>query len=346
MTDAKKKSVLWKILTCTVAFLAVALIAVSFFLKGHITLYKDESTTGNTSCNLLNGGLFCEADDKIYFANLNDENTLYSMDNDLTNIKKIYDDRASYINAAGNYIFYTRRNDKLKNDGDALLSLSTTGLFRLNIKNGSLGKLYDEPTQVVCLHGNYVYYQHYDQKKGLELYSAKIDGSEDKCLVQEAAAPYAVTNDKIYYTGWDKDHNIHSVSVTGSSPSTIYEGNCTSLTKNGDYLYYMDMENNYALCRIVIDGGSPEIIVNKRLATYNISPDGETIYYQEDGGKQNGLYRLDLSSGKSTLIMKGNYNYLSLTSKYLFFESFDQSTAYVYDISSGTCNNFNPEVKK
>ena len=342
----KTKNLLPKILAGIIAASAITVIAVSFFLKGHISLSNDESTTGNTSCNLLNGGLFCESEDKIYFANPYDQNKLYSMDKDLTNVKLLYDDRVSYLNAAGNYIFYTRRNDQLKNDGDALLSLSTTGLFRLNIKNKNSGKLYDDPTQVVCLHGNYVYYQHYDQKKGLELYSTKIDGSEEKKLLSEAAAPYAITNEDIYYTGLNSDHYIHSLNIKGGSPKTIYDGNCTSLTKYNDYLYYMDMDNDYVLCRIGLDGGSPETLINVRIATYNISSDGETIYYQVDDTKHNGLYKLDTSSGKSTLITSGNYNYLTLTSKYLFFESFDGSTAYVYDLSTETFDEFNPKFDK
>ena len=108
----------------------------------------------------------------------------------------------------------------------------------------------------------------------------------------------------------------------------------------------MDMEKNYILCRIGVDGGTPEVVINKRLATYNISPDGETIFYQEDGGKENGLYKLDLSSGKTTLIAKGNYNYLTLTSKYLFFESFDGEKAYVYDLDTQSYKDFDPEVEK
>ena len=346
MNKTQKNNLMKKILIAAIVAVAAIIIIISIVLKDHVALYKDESTTGNTSCNLLNGGLFCEVDDKIYFANPNDQNTLYSMDNDLTNIKKVFDDKVSYINGAGNYLFYARRNDQLKNNGDALLSLSTTGLFRFNINSKSVNKLYDDPTQALCLRGNYVYYQHYDQKNGLELYSTKIDGSEGTRLVDEAATPYAVSNDKIYYTGYDKDHYIHSIGIKGSSPSIIYEGNCTNLTKYNDYLYYMDMEKNYILCRIGVDGGTPEVVINKRLATYNISPDGETIYYQEDGGKENGLYKLDLSSGKTTLIAKGNYNYLTLTNKYLFFESFDGEKAYVYDLDTQSYKDFDPEVEK
>ena len=45
---------------------AVIAIAVLFRFMGKVTLYSDEHTRGNTSSNLLNGGLFCQSDDMIY----------------------------------------------------------------------------------------------------------------------------------------------------------------------------------------------------------------------------------------------------------------------------------------
>lgn len=87
---------------------------------------------------------------------------------------KLYNDKVSYINAAGNYIFYTRRNDKLKSTGNALLSLSTTGLFRITKNGTDLGRLYEDPTQVACLYGNNIYYQHYDQKEVLNFTQQKL----------------------------------------------------------------------------------------------------------------------------------------------------------------------------
>ncbi len=297
--------------------------------------YDDESTTGNTSGNLLNGGLFCENEGKIYFANPYDENKLYSMDDDLSNVKKLVDDRVSYINSAGGYIFYTRRNDQLENDVDAIISLSTTGLFRINTSGHGVKKLYNDPTQVLCLYGNNVYYQHYDQKKGLELYSIKIDGSDGKKLLNEPAAPYSIHNGKIYYTGWNKDHYIHSLGTSGSGSQVIYAGNCTNLSRHGSYLYFMDMANNYSLCRVSLDGSSVETLVNERIATYNIPEDGTSLFYQVDNGTDNGLYRMDLTTMKSSLITAGDFNYLNFASGYLFYETFDQSNLYTYNLSTG-----------
>lgn len=336
-----KAGIIRKVVAIVAVIAAIVILVVTFYLRGKVTLYSDETTTGNTSCNLLNGGLFCEVDDIIYFANPYDQNKLYKMDKDMSNVDKVIDDKVSYLNGAGRYLFYTRRNDRLKNDGDALLSLSTTGLFRMRLSTGSVKSLYEDATQVACLYGNSIYYQHYDQKDGLRLHSVMIDGSEDKEILNGPAAPYAVSGDRIYYVGIDREHNIHSMATDGSDNQTIYEGNCTNLSKNGDYLYFMNIDQNYSLCRIALNGGSPETLVGQQIATYNISDDGDTIYYQLDNGtSKNGLYEYSLSSNSSKLLAEGNFNYLHLTSDYLFYEDFDGSNAYVMGLANEMSEKF------
>lgn len=334
--------------TVITVLIIVAFIGLFIYSQLHnqVTLYDDPNTEGNTSGNLLNGGYFCLSDDTIYFSNSNDDNALYSMDTKLEKLKKLSSDKVSYINAAGKYVFYTRRNDQKSSTGEGLLSLSTTGLFRITNDGKNLYKIYDDPTQVVNLHGNFIYYQHYDKKEGLQLYSAKIDGSSDDQLSEEAIAPYAVEDGLIYYTGWDTDHMIHSMNINGSEKNIIYDGNCTSLIKAGRHLYFMDMQQNYALVRINPDGSEPETLVSNRIATYNVDKTESTIYYQVDDGKNNGLYRLDLENNETQLLAAGNYNYLHLISNYLFYKSYNGDTTYVMDLATEQSQTFSPKTKK
>lgn len=328
-----------------ISIIAVIGFLLSLRLQTRVKLYKDPSTTGNTSTNLLNGGLFAQSGEKIYFANPYDQNTLYSMNMDLKKIKKIHQDNVSYINAAGNYIFYTRRNDKKKNDGDALLSFSNTGLYRLQTNGQNLGQLYRNPTQTVNLLGNDLFYQHYDDKKGLQLFRVGIDGKEDTMLLDEGVSPTAIIGNTIYYTGIDSDHNIHSINTDGSGDKVICEGNFTGLSCSNGVLYCMDMDNDYTLCRLEPDGSHLDHLTQERIATYNVSKDGETIYYQLDNGTDNGLYALDTASDSQTLLRAGNYNYLHVISDYLFFEEYNGSAAYVMDIATEAIEDFMPETK-
>lgn len=331
----------------TALVILAVFIGTAFFLRwnSRVQFYSDESVTGNTSANLLNGGRFAESGDKIYFANPYDQNALYSMDTDLTNVKKLYSDYTGSINAAGKYIFYTRRNDKKGHEAQALFSFSSTGLYRLCTDGQSLKQLYREPTQTVSLLGNNIYYQHYDKKEGLQLFSVGIDGSKNTMLVKEGVSP-VIADNTIYYTGIDSDHNIHKLSVSGGSPSVVYEGNFTGLSYQDNMLYCMDMDNDYTLCRIDLSSGTLTHLTQERVATYNISSDGSIVYYQIDNGKDNGLYAMDIDSGTQTQLRPGNFNYLHIIDKYLFFEEYDGSKAYVMNLSNEQIDDFQPAVRK
>ena len=331
----KKKNVKGIVIGCLVVIAIVAVGLVIFF-SGRIKLYGDEDddTTGNTSGNLLNGGLFCESDGSIYFANPYDQNTLYVMDDDLTDSKQLSKDNVSYLNVAGKYIFYTKRNDKKTVDSDAFMAFSTTGLYRITTKGKQLGRLYDDPTQVACLYGNYVYYQHYDQTNGLWLYRTKMDAKEETKLLEEPCAPYVVHNHMIYYTGMKNDHAIHYMNITGGTDTLLLDGNFTALTLQGDYLYFLDMGENYSLKRMLLSGGNVETVISNRLATYNVAENGDIFCQVDNGTDENGLYYLASGTRTLQLMQQGNYNYLNLTSKYLFFEEFDQSKAYIMDLTS------------
>lgn len=315
------------------------------YLISRVTLYDDPQTIGNTGGNLNNGGLFCESDGQIFFSNVEDEGKLYVMSSDLTKVKKVYDDHASYINAAGKYIFYTRRNDQI-GSGAGFLTFSNTGLYRIKKNGKSIGRLYNDPTQAACLYGNYVYYQHYDKSRGLQLYKAKIDSSEDTLLLEEGVMPCSIDTYMIYYSGTEDDHAIYSLSVNTEDKEKIYDGNCYLVTANGNYLYYIDLDADYSLARIEKNGENPEILIDSHIATYNITADGSTIYYQVDDGEENGLYAYSLANKESQLLQSGNYNYLHLTTDYLFFEMYDQSKMYVMNLSDQKIEDFVPSGKK
>ena len=88
----KKINFFSKILTGIITVAIVAVVAFLALNNRKTKLYSDSSTTGNTACNLLNGGLFTQADNVIYFANPNDNNKLYKMNANLTKIQKLYND--------------------------------------------------------------------------------------------------------------------------------------------------------------------------------------------------------------------------------------------------------------
>ena len=99
---------------------------------------NDEFTIGNTPGNLNNGGYFCEMDGRVYFANAYDNNTLYSMNADGTDIRKLNNSPVSSINAAGKYLYYAMTSGSKKSGGDGLgYMMQTSGIYRSNLKGKS-----------------------------------------------------------------------------------------------------------------------------------------------------------------------------------------------------------------
>lgn len=80
-----------KAITISVITIIGLLLAVLIFLsiRSSRIVYNNDNAIGNSAGNLNNGGLFCEYNNKIYFANPYDYNKLYVMNSDCTNAMKL-----------------------------------------------------------------------------------------------------------------------------------------------------------------------------------------------------------------------------------------------------------------
>lgn len=336
-----------KILSISIIILFICTIAAlgTFVFLSRRTIPNDENAIGNTAGNLLNGGLFCEKDGKIYFSNPKDRNSLYVMNSDMTKYKKLSDDDCSYINCTNQYLIYARNNHKREGSSSAFLNLNANGIVRINKKDGeNLKLLYDNPSLLVSLKGNMVYYQHYNADEGLRFHQVGINASDDLLISEEPIVPASFSGNNLYYNGVANDHNIYSMNLDDNSSSVVYSGNCFNVMAHGDYLYFLALENNYAIARTDLDGGNPEIIVNERCSFFNISPDGNYLYYQVDGGDNNRLCQIDLSTLKSETIQKGDYNSIHVTKNYVFFRTFNKTDFQYINTLDGSIHSFNPEI--
>lgn len=79
-----------KALLILIPFLLFVIIIGAFAIVGDRIPDNPPETVGNTAGNLNNSGYFCEYDGKVYFANVYDSDTLYSMDPSEQNIKKTW----------------------------------------------------------------------------------------------------------------------------------------------------------------------------------------------------------------------------------------------------------------
>ncbi len=308
--------------------------------------YNDENADGNASGNLYNSGLFCQLDNKIYFSNLADNGALYSMNTDMSTYKKISDDKVNYINASGHYIIYNRINNKKERSSGSALEFINVGVYRINLNGNNIKRLDKAPAGTVHQFGNDIYYVRYDKHDAYTLYSVGLDGSNQKQVLNEAVSPAMMTDEYIYYTGVKQDHNIYRLSRSSFQKELIKEGNYSQVILQGSSMYCINNSDNYSIVQMNTDGTLEKKIVNDRVATYNITPDGNYLFYQADGGDHNGVYLVNLSTGETDLIQAGNYQNLCLTDDYLFFNRFDSTAMFYVELSNPTkASEFRPNNK-
>lgn len=330
-------------------FLVPAIIVIFFILIFFLikifsrTIYNDDNAYGNTAGNLFNGGLYSELNGKIYFSNTNDDGALYRMDLDGTNFKMLYSDKVGYINAIGHYIYYVRMNNAKQNSSSNIFNFNNVGIYRTNLNGSGLKMLYDNPSGLLNVHGNSVYYQHYNKEDGLNFYSVNIDGSEEKMISRDAIMPISIVDNSLYYAGTEDDHNIYTMDLKTEQNATIYTGNCYAPIVNNKSIFYMSLADNYAIYRMNLDGSDPTPVVNERCSTFNITSDGGYLYYQVDDNKNNRICIMNVTTGDSDTIREGNYKQIHITSNFMFFTDFsDELTYYMPVGSSDNISTFNP----
>lgn len=318
------------ILISTVIIAALIFLVV---LSGRVPL-NDENTVGNTAGNLNNNGYFCEHEGRIYFANAYDNYSLYSMNPDETDIKKLHSGASSFINAGGEFLFYVTAGNTESSDTGSFRG--AYGIYRSK-KNGKnvvgMDRCYVGAMQL-C--GNYLYYEKIDTKTSMSLEKIKID-KKDKQTVNPNALinPNCYVNGRIYYSGTYEDHYLYALNTSNDSSSVVWEGNLWNPIYDGGYVYYMDVGNNYRLCRYSTFEDVVEVLTNERVDLFNVY--GNYIYYQTNTSSP-ALKRMYADGSSQETVREGIYQNINITSQYVYFNAFDAPTPVFKTSTFGPVN--------
>ena len=317
------------ILIFSISGVILTLLIVLVVLSTRIPL-NDVDTVGNTAGNLNNSGYFCEHDGRIYFANAYDNYSLYSMNPDETDIKKLHSGSSSYINAGGNYLYYVTAGNT--NSGDSNSFRGAYGIYRskLNGKNVTgMDRCYVAAMQL-C--GNYLYYAKIDTKTSMSLEKIKID-KKDKQTVNPTTMinPNCYVDGTIYYNGTERDHYLYALNTSNDSSSVVWQGNIWNPIYQDGYVYYMDVANNYRLCRYSLYNDVVEILTNDRIDTFNVYEN--YIYFQTNSDTAPALKRMYIDGSYQEVVRTGIYQNINITSQYVYFNTFGEATP-VYKTST------------
>ncbi|MBR5636300.1 MAG: DUF5050 domain-containing protein [Pseudobutyrivibrio sp.] len=328
-----------------IAIVAIGLVFGAGYYKyiNTITYYNDANTNGNTIGNLYGNGLFCETDGVVYFANPNDYNRLYKMNPDESDIEIVANDSVYFLNADSHYLYYSRQHNR-DNSQFGFLNVNVNSLCRMTKKNKEV-KILDEADCSTCaLAGNNVLYIRYLAEEGTTLNSIKIDGTEGQQLSKLPIDPRCVVGEKLYFSGIENDHNLHSMNIYTKDNTYVSAENLWLPIIEKGVLYFMDLDNHKRVYRMSLSGGEKYGLTTYPIQHYNIS--GNFLFYQSLKGNPDGLYRVDMQSGAEELLAEGQFNNINVTSKYVYFADYFSGATYHCPLTGRNVTLFDPPIQQ
>lgn len=303
--------------------LLLIILGVYFEKRGAYISPIPEDTIGNTAGNIRGEGRFCEYDGKVYFANPYDDDSLYVMNSDCSDMKKLLNSGVSYINAGGNYLFYYLES---RNGGSGLGYIrTTTGIYRSKLNGKETSCLDQDMTTMMVLVGDQLYCQHYDNTEFSTLHKIPAAGSKEEIeLSKDIVETASVAGHTIYYSGLADDHYLYAWDTRNDTSTLVWDGNTSYPTVIGNYVYYMDVNYDYRLFRYDLANGEATALTDERLDYYNIYDN--VIFYQTNGTDTPALMRMNLDGSGPEIVREGIYHRINATSTYTYFQPFDDDS--------------------
>lgn len=307
--------------------IAIIIIVILFTVLGKLSSKipdNPKGTVGNTAGNIYNSGLFCEDDGVVYFANVYDQNSLYSMNPDGTNINKILSAKVKYINAAGKNLYYYM-SDSSTSTGLGFIR-RVMGIYRCKKDGKNVQTVSRYPSLEMILIDNDIYYQHYDNKTAVSLHKTDLEGKKDIQLANQIINPAGVYDDVIYFANQTNNHFLMVLDTTDDSISEYVRYNVWNPIRQGNFIYFLDIDNNYRLARYNLTDDEVEILTKERIDCYNLNTD--YIIYQVNDAENPCLMRMAVNGDNKEKVMDGNFVSINFTSTYVYFCPFENQEMF------------------
>ncbi len=322
------------IILCCVLVLVASLVILQNILSS--VPDNDPYTIGNTSGNLQNGGLYCEDDGVIYFSNANDHGYLYSMNRDGSDVKCLLKAPVSYINAAGNFLYFYQEANK--ENGAFGSMVRTMGIYRMNKTKSLSPKCLDRtPAKVLALCGSDLFYEHYETKEGITLYRVSIEGGDRHQVSESDINPACVIDGNIFFPNLDNNFYLSCFHPsTENADIVISDMKVYQLAYDSGYIYYMNVSDGYKLYRYGINEDYVTKLTDCRVDTFNVL--NGVIFYQKNGTDDAALMRMSADGSVNEMIAPGNYTHINMTTDYTYFNAYDEDDV-VYRIPTNGSGN-------
>lgn len=304
---------------------------------------NDPYLAGNTSGNLYNKGLFVESNGKVYFANPYDSYSIYVMNADQTDCKKLVNATASYLNVLGDYIYYyTSTTGEQSGLGYVR---NGRGLFRSSLSGKKTFSLTKTESDGMIAVGNNVYFTSFEEGEKKDTASVTVHKTTtankgNDIIIDEHIKLGGYSNGELYYGGIVADHHLYAYNLESGTSRKVSDINVYLPIVEGSNVYFLDLDDEYKLKCYSMANDSVTTIINERVDTYNIS--GGVIVYQTAEKDNYALKRINIDGTSEMTIQTGVFSNINVTSNYIYFTNFntDYPVYYVESSGYGSVNTF------
>ena len=269
------------------------------------TITKDEEVPlpghrGNTSGNIINGGLAAIQGDKIYFRS-NEGGSLYKGNLTEGTASILSADAAWFINVAGEWVYYSNRDDynriyKIKTDGSGRTPIIEEGAWYLTLVDG------------------WLYYL--DQDDEYRIYKINIDGNNRVALGDTSAWFLQVDESWVYYVNLDDEGKIYKVSINGGDSEKINDDSSAFINLSDQWIYYVNESDGSKIYRMKKDGSEIEALND--LPSWFLNYDGEWLYYANESDNFS-LNRIKPDGTDRVKLTNEPVRYITVTSDWIYY---------------------------
>ena len=317
-------------------------IGVVVFIVGGLTLLRilggrekkvplnEAGTVGNTAGNLYNGGSFCEKNGYIYFSNPYDSGRLYCMDNASGEVTKLANGNASFINAAGNYVYFY--SDAASDQAGLGYVRRGRGIYRLDVSSKKHDNIMiaESTCDGMVLADNNILYTSFgateknDGNALVTLNTVSIAGGDPTVLFEGHPNVGCVKGGKLYFSEMQKEGTLKMIDPVSGDGSDVSSERMFLPIADGSKIYYLDSNDDYHIKVYDTSDDSIREISSKRCDTYNVYEDW--IYFQTVDTSDNegyALMRIRTDGSDEEVVRYGVHRNICITDDYVYFREFN-----------------------
>jgi hypothetical protein len=325
----KKKIIPIVIIVCLI--LVIAGLSILFYFRRRVPENPD-GTVGNTAGNIYNGGLFCESDGYVYFSNPYDNNSLYRMLPDETEVSQFFASAMTSINADDTFL-YCYQGGTGSGTGLGYL-FDMNGIYRIRKSDSSDSTCLDKVEgKYVLLADNDVYYT--TTASGAKLKKISIKGKDAETLLDLDILPVSVQNSTFYYMNNTDSLHLMGYDLKTKTSHQVLADDIYMPIIEGNIVYGIDVHNGYSLISINVSDGTKTTLDTDRTDMLNLADN--YIYYQTSGDNPQ-LKRVRRDGSDMSVVADGAYKDINVTSQYVYFTKYGTTTPVYHTPSFGAIN--------